>query len=123
MRRGGATQLFIIGLPLSTIMMFGRWASESSCRLYIRQGEAAMIQIERGLDMRSTARVGALAALGPYIVVVLVIQKRLIVWRERIGVRAKVCLPTFGEFGIEELCAHFVPSWELVVIVCCEALV
>ena len=45
LRRGGATALFVRGLNLHQIMIYGRWASESSCRLYIHQGEAAFINI------------------------------------------------------------------------------
>jgi len=62
LRRGGATTLFSRNVPLQTIMVIGRWQSESSCRLYVRTGEAGLISIQR-----SCAEFGViqlLAALG-----------------------------------------------------------
>ena len=47
LRRGGATTLFSRNIPLQTIMVVGRWQSESSCRLYVRTGEAGLISIQR----------------------------------------------------------------------------
>ena len=44
-RRGGATALLLHGLDLPTIALFGRWASERSCRLYLRRGEVMAIRL------------------------------------------------------------------------------
>jgi integrase len=44
LRRGGATALLIQGLPFADIQLFGRWASDRSCRLYLRKGEALLLQ-------------------------------------------------------------------------------
>ena len=59
MRRGGATALFMMGVDLKTIMVWGRWASESSCRLYIQSGDAAMIAIQRSTNPVSLRRIEA----------------------------------------------------------------
>ena len=67
MRRGAATSLFTAGVPFPEIMFLGRWSSESSCRLYVRSAEAAMISIERGLSPSQVARVRTLASIGPQI--------------------------------------------------------
>ena len=63
-RRGGATALFARGLPLSSIMIHGRWASETSCRLYVQAGEAALIAIRRTIAPASRQRVATLAKIG-----------------------------------------------------------
>ena len=62
LRRGGATTLFMRNMPLSNIMIAGRWASESSCRLYVRTGEAGLIAIRRA--EAGNAGVRLLSALG-----------------------------------------------------------
>ena len=49
-------------------MILGRWASESSCRLYVHAGEAELIGIQRGMAEGSRARVRALVALGHHVV-------------------------------------------------------
>ena len=69
MRRGGATTLFHRGVHLSDVMMRGRWSSESSCRLYVRTGEAALIAIDRERSA-SSDMVKLLAAMGPRVFVV-----------------------------------------------------
>jgi len=63
LRRGGATTLFMQGQSLAHVMCFGRRASESSCRIYIRSGEAAVIRIRRGLGKEAQV-VAMLASLG-----------------------------------------------------------
>ena len=62
LRRGGATTLFARGTHLPQIMVAGRWVSESSCRLYVRTGEAALIQILRS-ESQNLA-IGLLSRLG-----------------------------------------------------------
>jgi len=65
-RRGGATTMFARGQPLSVIMHHGRWASETSCRLYIQHGEAALLTIRRSAIARQH-RIAALAQLGSHV--------------------------------------------------------
>ena len=66
-RRGGATELFHANIPLPTIMIFGRWASESSCRLYVRSGESAPVAVTRDMDPEAHKRVKTLGAIGLHI--------------------------------------------------------
>ena len=49
-RRGGAMALAMAGLPLSEIMQRGRWASETSCRLYIKKGEVSLLRFQSGIS-------------------------------------------------------------------------
>ena len=62
LRRGGATTLFSRDVPLQTIMLVGRWQSESSCRLYVKTGEAGLISIQRSCAQNTC--IHSLAALG-----------------------------------------------------------
>lgn len=39
LRRGGATALYLHGMPFADIMFFGRWSSESSAKLYIKKAD------------------------------------------------------------------------------------
>ena len=65
LRRGGATHLFHMNVPFHDLMFYGRWLSESSCRLYVKVGEAVLIQIRRSLRPLTASRVKLLASLGP----------------------------------------------------------
>jgi len=67
LRRGGATALFMAGVPLTTIMIIGRWASETSCRLYIRSGEVIVLRSEEAWTAPARARMVALAQVGPLV--------------------------------------------------------
>ena len=71
LRRGGATALLLAGVPLSGIMLHGRWASETSCRLYIRPAEVVLLRSERAWTPSVRTRLEALAALGPAVFSVL----------------------------------------------------
>ena len=64
LRRGGATAMFMNGAPLSSVMIYGRWASETSCRLYIRTAEVIMLRSEAAWTPAVRARLVALASLG-----------------------------------------------------------
>ena len=66
-RRGGATELFHANIPLPTIMIFGRWASESSCRLYVKSGESALVAVTRDMDPEALQRAKTLGAIGLHI--------------------------------------------------------
>jgi len=48
-RRSGATELIRCGVPLPTVMEIGRWTAPTSARLYIRQGEVAMLRASAAL--------------------------------------------------------------------------
>ena len=61
LRRGGATALFMQRFPLDNIMVYGRWASQSSCRMYLHTGEVAVIRLMR--SPRKWDRVLALSRL------------------------------------------------------------
>ena len=42
-RRGGATVLFSTCLPVQDIAVYGRWATLSSCRLYLASGKQDLL--------------------------------------------------------------------------------
>lgn len=44
-RRGGATALLLRGLDFPSIALYGRWASDRSCREYLRRGELALLSL------------------------------------------------------------------------------
>jgi hypothetical protein len=64
-RRGGATSMALGGAYLASIMLAGRWQSESSCRLYIRRGEVALLRIRQGMTVLQWERVCDIARLAP----------------------------------------------------------
>ena len=64
LRRGGATALAQAGVDMQSIMVFGRWASLQSCRLYVRAGDAELIALRRSLAGARAQRVALLARLG-----------------------------------------------------------
>ena len=45
LRRGGATALFELGVPFGSIQLYGRWASDKSCREYIRRGSTLLARL------------------------------------------------------------------------------
>jgi hypothetical protein len=50
LRRGGATARVMKGYTLLQIMLEGRWSCESSCRLYLKTAEAAVLNIRRDIN-------------------------------------------------------------------------
>jgi hypothetical protein len=42
-RHGGATALYMAGVPIETILHRGRWASTKSARYYVQSGEALLL--------------------------------------------------------------------------------
>ena len=69
LRRGGATALLENGVPFDAIRLYGRWASESSAREYLRRGGTALTRLRGTVDGRVWERLrvlstGAHAALG-----------------------------------------------------------
>ena len=49
-RREGASTLLHMGMPLADIAVHGRWASESSCRDYLKRGEVFMLRFQSSLQ-------------------------------------------------------------------------
>ena len=61
LRRGGATALLLKGHSMVDIMHLGRWASEKSCRLYLKAGSVICRRLREG--PYRWARIRALAGL------------------------------------------------------------
>ena len=49
-RRGGASTLLHQGVALADIAIHGRWASESSCREYLRRGEMFLLHFQASIN-------------------------------------------------------------------------
>lgn len=49
-RRGGASTLLHQGMAIADIAVQGRWASESSCRDYLRRGEMFLLRFQSSVD-------------------------------------------------------------------------
>ena len=47
MRRGAATSLMQLGWSFDDVKLYGRWASDSSAREYIRLGQSALARMSR----------------------------------------------------------------------------
>ena len=62
LRRGGATARAMGGYTLVQIMLEGRWSCESSCRLYLKTAEAAVLNIRRDMNPASLTLCRALGA-------------------------------------------------------------
>ena len=68
LRRGGATELYRQGVDLASIVVFGRWASEKSARVYIRQAEPTLLRLGSRLSPQQhdyVMKLAAAAALVP----------------------------------------------------------
>jgi hypothetical protein len=63
-RRGGATCLSLMGVSLQDVMVAGRWASQASCRLYVRKGEVALMRFQNSLADTTWQRIKAIASIG-----------------------------------------------------------
>ena len=63
-RRGGASQLLRRGVGFEDICLFGRWASTTSAREYIRRGEVFVMMLRGDIASTSWRRVSLLASLG-----------------------------------------------------------
>lgn len=64
LRRGGATELYHAGLDLDSIIVFGRWASDRSARLYIKAAEPTLLRSRSaltGAQWRVVVMLGQLA--------------------------------------------------------------
>jgi len=49
-RRGGATDLLARNYAIDYIVNFGRWASERSCKDYLRRGEVFLLKLRAKTD-------------------------------------------------------------------------
>ena len=66
-RRGGATALALAGFPLSEIMLRGRWASDTSCRLCTKKGEVSLLRFRSGISLAQYETITTLANIGEHI--------------------------------------------------------
>ena len=64
-RRGGATEMALLGYSLPQIMMAGRWASEKSCKSYLQRSEVALARVRFSINDKFWAKLHAIASLGP----------------------------------------------------------
>jgi len=64
LRRGGATQLFINGVEVETIMVLGRWAQLRSCREYLRLGETGLLRANPAVPAAAWDRCALFSRLG-----------------------------------------------------------
>lgn len=60
-RRGGASTLLHHGMGIADIAVQGRWASESSCREYLRRGEMFLLRFQASINSTVWQRVLLLA--------------------------------------------------------------
>lgn len=60
-RRSGATELSRMNVPLSDILLFGRWQSERAARGYIRKGEVAVLRARGMISSTDWKRIDAWA--------------------------------------------------------------
>lgn len=63
-RRSGASELARQGMPLSDILLYGRWLSERAARDYIRKGEVAIFRARQLLQPIDSRRISAWSNLG-----------------------------------------------------------
>ena len=61
LRRGGATQLLMEGHALPSIMLYGRWLTERSCREYLHRGEVSILRMRPSHGSNTWRRVDLLA--------------------------------------------------------------
>ena len=64
LRRGGATQLLINQWPIENIMEFGRWASVTSAKLYLRRGEVALLRCRGDFSEELEQRLAVVSSIG-----------------------------------------------------------
>jgi len=64
LRRGGATQLFINGVEVESIMVLGRWAQLRSCREYLRLGETGLLRASPSVPAATWDRCSLFSQLG-----------------------------------------------------------
>lgn len=63
-RRGGATALALAHLPLAEIQARGRWASERSCKEYVKKGEVLLLRWQSGVTDNHWALLECIGSLG-----------------------------------------------------------
>ena len=63
-RRGGATAMSLKGWTYADIVLFGRWASEQSARVYIMKGAVAVMRIKQAVSDQQWNLVEKVASIG-----------------------------------------------------------
>ena len=66
-RRGAASTLALRGWNIRDIMMAGRWASESSAKLYIQKGEVLLMRMDNVISPNNRRHIQLLASAGPHL--------------------------------------------------------
>ena len=67
LRRGGATELFRLRVPLNEIALQGRWLSERSMHEYLRRGEVALLRLRSSVPLAAWQSARRFASLGPHV--------------------------------------------------------
>lgn len=68
LRHGGATALYMLGVPLETILVRGRWAATKSARHYVQQGRVLLMAQPNPTAVKAAKALGTL--LAPHILAV-----------------------------------------------------
>lgn len=68
LRHGGATALYMLGVPLETILVRGRWAATKSARHYVQQGRVLLMAQPNPVAVKAARALGTL--LAPHLVAV-----------------------------------------------------
>lgn len=93
LRHGGATALYMAGLPIETILHRGRWASTKSARYYVQSGEALLLAQRPVQRVRDVGRSAANALVAVFTA-----------WRGRFHAAVKA-----ASRGQKRRCVRFVP--------------
>jgi hypothetical protein len=64
LRRGGASELALLGMSVVDIMEFGRWLNIRSAREYIRKGELCLTELRRDIPATAWRKARVLGAVG-----------------------------------------------------------
>ena len=64
LRRRGATGFICKQFPIADVMLFGRWASESSAREYLRRGEVFLTRFRADYPAAAWRRVELIGRVG-----------------------------------------------------------
>jgi hypothetical protein len=80
LRRGSASEMLRLNIPLPNIMEFGRWASQRSCREYLRKGEVALSRARSAYSDVAWEAARKLAAIGWAIWTQVCVEKCLVIF-------------------------------------------
>jgi integrase len=62
LRHGGATALYMLGVPLETILVRGRWAATKSARHYVQQGRVLLMAQPNPAMVKAAKALGTIVA-------------------------------------------------------------